>query len=183
MFHEVIYLIAKSQKHTSLPLRYDVSLDINTRGPSNLMGFAKKFKKLKFFLQVSTAYVNGRRQGRIMEKPFTMGDCIATENFLEEKEKSIRRRSGLILEFSAISCDSVDKLRDSVDVPGGVALLFVVKNDMLEKTAAVEMRASKIFPESHVFDERNELTVKKHNRRYHPSIDPMSELSLHLHVF
>ncbi|CAA7039637.1 unnamed protein product [Microthlaspi erraticum] len=71
---------------------YDVSLDINTRGPSNLMGFAKKFKKLKFFLQVSTAYVNGRRQGRIMEKPFTMGDCIATENFLEEKEKSIRRR-------------------------------------------------------------------------------------------
>ena len=34
--------------------RYDVALDINTRGPGNLMGFAKKCKKLKLFLQVST---------------------------------------------------------------------------------------------------------------------------------
>ncbi|CAA7046912.1 unnamed protein product [Microthlaspi erraticum] len=120
---------------------YDVSLDINTRGPSNLMGFAKKFKKLKFFLQVSTAYVNGRRQGRIMEKPFTMGDCIATENFLEEKEKSIRREESestcpalaLYWNFPQFPCDSVDKLRDCVDVPGGVALLFVVKNDVCWK--------------------------------------------------
>lgn len=29
-----------------------------------------------------TAYVNGQRQGRIMEKPFLFGDCIARENLI-----------------------------------------------------------------------------------------------------
>ncbi|KAI9153907.1 hypothetical protein LWI28_018280 [Acer negundo] len=31
-----------------------------------------------------TAYVNGQRQGRIWEKPFSMGDSIASENFVSE---------------------------------------------------------------------------------------------------
>ncbi|KAK9664494.1 hypothetical protein RND81_14G046400 [Saponaria officinalis] len=38
------------------------------------MAFAKKCKKLKLFLQVSTAYVNGQRKGRIMERSFTIGE-------------------------------------------------------------------------------------------------------------
>ncbi|CAN1772656.1 Fatty acyl-CoA reductase 2, chloroplastic [Linum perenne] len=61
-------------------IRYDVAIDINTRGPSNLMTFAKRCRKLKLFLQVSTAYVNGQRQGRIMERAFGVGDCISREN-------------------------------------------------------------------------------------------------------
>ncbi|CAN8259669.1 unnamed protein product [Cochlearia groenlandica] len=76
-------VIINSAANTTFDERYDVALDINTRGPGNIMGFAKKCKKLKLFLQVSTAYVNGQRQGRVMEKPFSMGDSIATENFLE----------------------------------------------------------------------------------------------------
>ncbi|KAL8135600.1 hypothetical protein AgCh_010289 [Apium graveolens] len=60
--------------------RYDVSLDINTGGPSRIMTFAKKCKKLKLFLQISTAYVNGQRQGRVMEKPFCVDDSIARES-------------------------------------------------------------------------------------------------------
>uniref|UniRef100_A0A2K2A4W9 Fatty acyl-CoA reductase n=1 Tax=Populus trichocarpa TaxID=3694 RepID=A0A2K2A4W9_POPTR len=59
--------------------RYDVAIDVNTRGTCHLVRFAK-CQKLKLFLQVSTAYVNGQRQGRIMEKPLCLGDCIAREN-------------------------------------------------------------------------------------------------------
>ncbi|KAL1204735.1 Fatty acyl-CoA reductase 2 [Cardamine amara subsp. amara] len=82
-------VIINSAANTTFNERYDVALDINTRGPGNIMGFAKKCKKLKLFLQVSTAYVNGQRQGRVMEKPFSMGDCIATENFLEGNRKAL----------------------------------------------------------------------------------------------
>ncbi|GJV08474.1 fatty acyl-CoA reductase 2-like protein [Tanacetum coccineum] len=75
-------IIVNSAANTSFDERYDIALDINTGGPSRLMGFAKKCKKLNLFLQVSTAYVNGQRQGRIMEKPFNIGDSIARERLL-----------------------------------------------------------------------------------------------------
>nr|XP_040243915.1 fatty acyl-CoA reductase 2, chloroplastic-like [Aegilops tauschii subsp. strangulata] len=55
---------------------YDVALDINTMGPYRIMSFAQRFRRLKLFLQVSTAYVNGQRQGLILEKPFCLGDTI-----------------------------------------------------------------------------------------------------------
>ncbi|XWS56140.1 hypothetical protein CRYUN_Cryun09bG0061000 [Craigia yunnanensis] len=77
-------IIVNSAANTTFDERYDVAIDINTRGACHLMGFAKKCKKLKLFLQVSTAYVNGQRQGRIMEKPFDIGDCIARENLISE---------------------------------------------------------------------------------------------------
>lgn len=34
------------------------------------------------FCSVSSAYVNGQRQGRIMEKPFCVGESIADETVL-----------------------------------------------------------------------------------------------------
>ncbi|KAF6150201.1 hypothetical protein GIB67_023156 [Kingdonia uniflora] len=73
-------VIVNSAANTTFDERYDVALDINTRGPCRLMSFAKRCHKLKLFLQVSTAYVNGQRQGRIMEKAFSIGDSIAKEN-------------------------------------------------------------------------------------------------------
>ncbi|CAN1133825.1 Fatty acyl-CoA reductase 2, chloroplastic [Linum perenne] len=73
-------VIVNSAANTTFDERYDVAIDINTRGPSNLMTFAKRCRKLKLFLQVSTAYVNGQRQGRIMERAFGVGDCISREN-------------------------------------------------------------------------------------------------------
>ncbi|KAK4392389.1 Fatty acyl-CoA reductase 2 [Sesamum angolense] len=76
---EEIDVIINSAANTTFDERYDTALDINTGGPTRLMSFAKKCKKLKLFLQVSTAYVNGQRQGRIMEKPFSMGESIAAE--------------------------------------------------------------------------------------------------------
>ncbi|KAK3020337.1 hypothetical protein RJ639_045321, partial [Escallonia herrerae] len=75
-------IIVNSAANTTFDERYDVALDINTGGPSRLMSFAKKCKKLKLLLHISTAYVNGQRQGRIMEKAFCVGDSIARENFV-----------------------------------------------------------------------------------------------------
>ncbi|KAK0584597.1 hypothetical protein LWI29_015925 [Acer saccharum] len=80
-------VIVNSAANTTFDERYDIAIDINTRGPCRLMSFANKCKKLKLFVQVSTgktAYVNGQRQGRIWEKPFSMGDSIASENFVSE---------------------------------------------------------------------------------------------------
>ncbi|KAH7554239.1 hypothetical protein JRO89_XS12G0140500 [Xanthoceras sorbifolium] len=41
-----------------------------------------------FIHDILTAYVNGQRQGRISEKPFSMGDSIARENFISSKTSS-----------------------------------------------------------------------------------------------
>ncbi|KAL9997248.1 putative oxidoreductase [Helianthus debilis subsp. tardiflorus] len=75
-------IIVNSAANTTFDERYDVALDTNTGGPSRLMSFAKKCKKLNLFLQVSTAYVNGQRQGRIMERPFNVGETIARESLM-----------------------------------------------------------------------------------------------------
>ncbi|ERN04448.1 hypothetical protein AMTRI_Chr03g140830 [Amborella trichopoda] len=75
-------VIVNSSANTTFDERYDVALNINTRGPCRLMRFAKRCKKLKLFLHVSTAYVNGQRQGRVMEKAFSKGDSIARERNL-----------------------------------------------------------------------------------------------------
>ncbi|KAF5207251.1 Fatty acyl-coa reductase [Thalictrum thalictroides] len=74
-----IDIIVNSAASTTFDERYDLALDINTRGPLHLMSFAKRCTQLKLFLQVSTAYVNGERQGRLLEKPFSLGDSIAKE--------------------------------------------------------------------------------------------------------
>ncbi|WRX23895.1 Fatty acyl-coenzyme A reductase [Theobroma cacao] len=84
MIAKEVDIIVNSAANTTFDERYDVAIDVNTKGARHLMGFAKKCQKLELFLQVSTAYVNGQRQGRIMEKPFDIGDCIARENLISE---------------------------------------------------------------------------------------------------
>ncbi|KAL8140601.1 hypothetical protein V2J09_006622 [Rumex salicifolius] len=82
-------IIINSAANTNFHERYDVAIDINTKGPGRVMAFARKCKKLKLFLQVSTAYVNGQRQGVIMEKPFRIGESIARENLDSEKATNL----------------------------------------------------------------------------------------------
>ncbi|KAI4300652.1 hypothetical protein L6164_034003 [Bauhinia variegata] len=77
-------VIVNSAANTTFDERYDTAININTRGPCRLMALAKKCKNLKLFLQISTAYVNGQRQGRIMERPFNIGETIARQNFLSK---------------------------------------------------------------------------------------------------
>ncbi|XP_062210015.1 fatty acyl-CoA reductase 2, chloroplastic-like [Phragmites australis] len=71
--------IINSAANTTFDERYDVAMDINTVGPFRIMSFAQRFRRLKLFLQVSTAYVNGQRQGLVLERPFRMGDTITKE--------------------------------------------------------------------------------------------------------
>ncbi|KAK4373040.1 hypothetical protein RND71_008424 [Anisodus tanguticus] len=86
MMGKEVDIIVNSAANTTFDERYDIALDINTGGPGRLMNFAKQCHNLKLFLQVSTGksltYVNGQRQGRIMENPFCIGDSIARENLL-----------------------------------------------------------------------------------------------------
>nr|DAD48443.1 TPA_asm: hypothetical protein HUJ06_018380 [Nelumbo nucifera] len=81
---EEVDVILNLAANTTFDERYDVAIDTNTQGPSRLMGFGKRCRKLKLFLHVSTAYVNGERRGRILEKPFFIGDSIAKERLLLE---------------------------------------------------------------------------------------------------
>ncbi|KAH9673905.1 Fatty acyl-CoA reductase 2 [Citrus sinensis] len=81
--------------------RYDIAIDINTRGPSHVMNFTKKCKKVKVFVHMSTAFANGKRQGRTMEKPFYMGDTIARElnfnNSKTEPKLDVEKEIGLAM--------------------------------------------------------------------------------------
>ncbi|KAK4436636.1 Poly(ADP-ribose) glycohydrolase 1 [Sesamum alatum] len=67
-------VIIESAASTSLNDRYDNLLDINVNAPQRLMRFAKTCKNLKLFVHISTAYVNGRKAGLILEKPLIMGE-------------------------------------------------------------------------------------------------------------
>ncbi|KAK3136330.1 hypothetical protein QOZ80_5BG0431860 [Eleusine coracana subsp. coracana] len=76
---EQVDVIVNSAGNTNFHERYDVAMDINTLGAFRIMSFAHNFRRLKLFLHVSTAYVNGERQGVALEKPFCLGDTISSE--------------------------------------------------------------------------------------------------------
>ncbi|KAG0622426.1 hypothetical protein M758_3G096500 [Ceratodon purpureus] len=72
-------VIVNSAATTTFDERYDTALNINTQGPRRILDFANGCPNLQLFLHVSTAFVNGQRQGHTPEKLFKMGDSIARE--------------------------------------------------------------------------------------------------------
>ncbi|CAN6278574.1 unnamed protein product [Urochloa humidicola] len=112
-----------THKMMELHVRYDVAMDINTMGPFRLMSFAHRFRKLKLLLHVSTAYVNGERQGVVLEKPFRFGDTIANE--LASADSS-QFKSGSMLDIEAeikLAFDSRRHLDDSASFTQGMKCL------------------------------------------------------------
>ncbi|KAL9674898.1 hypothetical protein QQ045_003097 [Rhodiola kirilowii] len=81
-------VIVNSAANTCFDERYDVALNTNTMGPYRLLSFAKLCKKLQMFMHVSTAYVNGEREGVVFEKSFKMGESIAAERARSVAERS-----------------------------------------------------------------------------------------------
>ncbi|KAI3459882.1 hypothetical protein Pfo_016545 [Paulownia fortunei] len=81
---EEVDIIIESAANTTLNDRYDFLLEANVNAPQRLMRFAKRCKNLKLFVHISTAYVNGKREGVIYEKPLVMG-----ENGREEDQDEI----------------------------------------------------------------------------------------------
>ncbi|KAL3828425.1 hypothetical protein ACJIZ3_017227 [Penstemon smallii] len=73
-------VIIQSAASTTLNERYDILLDMNVNAPQRLMRFAKTCKHLKLFVHISTAYVNGRKEGLILEKPLMMGENGRKDN-------------------------------------------------------------------------------------------------------
>ncbi|KAL7145627.1 hypothetical protein ABFS83_07G098400 [Erythranthe nasuta] len=69
-----VNVIIESAANTTMNERYDVSLQTNVNGPKRIMSFAKKCKSLELLVHISTAYVNGEREGIILENPITMGE-------------------------------------------------------------------------------------------------------------
>ncbi|WCJ41788.1 Fatty acyl-CoA reductase 1 [Euphorbia peplus] len=75
---------------TNFDERYEVALGINTMGPLNVLNFAKRCQKIQMLVHVSTAYVCGEDNGRILEKAFPMGKAKkGTENLVIETERKL----------------------------------------------------------------------------------------------
>nr|GMD64627.1 alcohol-forming fatty acyl-CoA reductase-like [Ipomoea batatas] len=74
--HREVDVVVNLAAITDVYERYDVAIGINTMGPTHVLEFAKKCKKLKIFLHVSTAYVSGEREGLLKETPFQMGETL-----------------------------------------------------------------------------------------------------------
>ncbi|XP_073134331.1 fatty acyl-CoA reductase 2, chloroplastic-like [Henckelia pumila] len=72
-------VIIQSAASTTLNDRYDLLIELNANAPQRLMRFAKSCKNLKLLVHISTAYVNGRREGMILEKPLTMGENVRSK--------------------------------------------------------------------------------------------------------
>ncbi|KAL8030499.1 hypothetical protein ABFX02_14G289400 [Erythranthe guttata] len=67
-------VIIQSAASTAFNDRYDYLIDTNVNAPQRLMRLAKRCKNLKLVVHISTAYVNGKREGLIYENPLVMGE-------------------------------------------------------------------------------------------------------------
>ncbi|XP_051126509.1 fatty acyl-CoA reductase 2, chloroplastic-like [Andrographis paniculata] len=74
MISRDVDVIIGSAAIATLNERYDLLLDANVIAPQRLMRFAKTCKNLKLFTHISTAFVNGRKEGIILEEPVMMGE-------------------------------------------------------------------------------------------------------------
>ena len=72
-------ILINSAATTSFDERYDTAIKINTLGPRNLVQVAKRCQDLELLMHVSTAFVNGLREGEAKEEPFAMGHSIRRE--------------------------------------------------------------------------------------------------------
>ncbi|KAF5207250.1 Fatty acyl-coa reductase [Thalictrum thalictroides] len=139
-----VEIIVHSAGDTSFDERYDVALNVNTLGPCRVLNIAKRCTKLKLFMHVSTAYVNGCRQGVVSEKPFYLGDSIAREKASLESPG----RSFPILDVEAeikMAFDARDAFQDNMvtqklkDLGIGRAKMFEWQNTYTFTKAMEEM--------------------------------------------
>ncbi|WP_404451583.1 SDR family oxidoreductase [Virgibacillus necropolis] len=56
-----------------LAVPMDIAFDVNVNGTNNVNDWVKTLKKLKRYIYFSTAYVSGRREGRILETELEKG--------------------------------------------------------------------------------------------------------------
>ncbi|XP_047961898.1 fatty acyl-CoA reductase 2, chloroplastic-like [Salvia hispanica] len=102
-------VIIQSAASTVLNDRYDLLVDANMSAPQRLMRFAKTCNNLTLFAHISTAYVSGKREGLIMEKPFIMGGNGRKEEYcVESALLDLVEENNLILKLSSSSSTQHD---------------------------------------------------------------------------
>ncbi|XP_017254563.1 fatty acyl-CoA reductase 2, chloroplastic-like [Daucus carota subsp. sativus] len=77
-------VIINSAATTTFDERFDVALDINTKGAARIINFAKKCEKLKLYVHVSTAYASRQIEGKIIEESFGKGHYVANSAGMNE---------------------------------------------------------------------------------------------------
>ncbi|KAL0724805.1 hypothetical protein Bca4012_039404 [Brassica carinata] len=68
---------------TTFDDRYDSALSVNALGPGRLLSLAKDCKKLKLFLHYSTAFVTGKKEGKVPETTLSIGGNINSDLNIE----------------------------------------------------------------------------------------------------
>nr|VDD57582.1 unnamed protein product [Brassica oleracea] len=82
-----IDVIISCAGRTTFDYRYDSALNVNALGPGRLLSFGKGCKKLKLFLHISTAYVTGNKEVKILETPLCIGENITSHLNIETEMK------------------------------------------------------------------------------------------------
>lgn len=72
-------VVVNSAATTTFNERFDVAVNVNTLGPRRLLRLVRKCPNIMLMCHVSTAFVNGLRQGPARERAFNLGDCVAQE--------------------------------------------------------------------------------------------------------
>ncbi|KAK6776497.1 hypothetical protein RDI58_027498 [Solanum bulbocastanum] len=92
-----IDIIIHSAATTRFDERYDIAMNINVLGASNVLKFAKRCANVKILVHVSTAYVCGESEGVILEKSFNFGDSNididVEKKVIEDKLKELEAQS------------------------------------------------------------------------------------------
>ncbi|KAG5252648.1 fatty acyl-CoA reductase [Salix suchowensis] len=112
-----IDVIINSAAQTTWDARYDVAININTKGPARVLEFGKKCNKLRLFLHVSTAYVNGTRQGVFYEKPFCLDRRSTRRDTITSKAQEISVPFLDIdaeIKLASVAAESISKNADQI---------------------------------------------------------------------
>ncbi|XP_074353002.1 fatty acyl-CoA reductase 2, chloroplastic-like [Apium graveolens] len=79
-------VIINSAATTAFDERFDLALDLNTRGAAGIVNFAKKCEKVKLYVHLSTAYATRESEGKIVEESFGKGHYIASSADIYEAQ-------------------------------------------------------------------------------------------------
>ncbi|KAL0317003.1 UNVERIFIED_CONTAM: Fatty acyl-CoA reductase 2 [Sesamum angustifolium] len=101
-------VIIQSAANTAFDDRYDSLLEANVNGPQLLMRFAKRCNNLILFVHISTAFVNGEREGVIPEKPISMGENRRKNITSSMPQLDIAKEMNIA--FKSITSASTDQL-------------------------------------------------------------------------
>ncbi|KAK2433746.1 alcohol-forming fatty acyl-CoA reductase [Trifolium repens] len=106
IFEEIDFLVHFAAC-TKFNERFDILMDVNTKGALHALNIAKNCKRLKAFVHISTAYVCGDAKdghGILQEKPFEMGQSLK-EDFKLDVHKEMDLIERKLAELQAMNVD------------------------------------------------------------------------------